>query len=222
MSDDKKIIKKNLFSNSNTNSSNTNSSNKNSSNKNSLKNTQSPKAVKAVKAIKSVKEVKSVKSVKADKDKMDKTNNTNNIEKKTDSSLLKADIVLNDDLLDMLEGMTDRLEESSNMAEKIKLHSEIKNSTSRIKNLIDMLIEDVDNVKILEDPANIYADDFIEKDSERFDILSSVHNLETDLSKINKTDDLVKQVEIYKNLQRKCEILKNAANNGDLIIKKCN
>jgi hypothetical protein len=245
MSDDNKIIKKNLFTSSN-----------------SSKNTQNSKAVKTVKVVKAEgvdntnntnninntnnakkntgpsKTVKQVNknnktSASTNTDKTDKTDKTdikikteivdgNNIEKIKDSDLLRTDIVLNDDLLDMLEGMTDKLEETSNMAEKIKLHSEIQNSTSRIKALIDMLIDDVDNIKIREDPANIYADDFIDTDSERFDILTSVHNLETDLSKINKTDDLIKQVEIYKNLQRKCEVLKNAANNGDLIIKKCN
>lgn len=239
MSDDNKIIKKNLFTSSN-----------------SSKNTQNSKAVKTVKVVKAEgvdntnntnnmnntnnakkntgpsKTVKQVNknnktSTYTNTDKTDIKIKTeivdgNNIEKIKDSDLLRTDIVLNDDLLDMLEGMTDKLEETSNMAEKIKLHSEIQNSTSRIKALIDMLIDDVDNIKIREDPANIYADDFIDTDSERFDILTSVHNLETDLSKINKTDDLIKQVEIYKNLQRKCEVLKNAANNGDLIIKKCN
>lgn len=239
MSDDNKIIKKNLFTSSN-----------------SSKNTQNSKAVKTVKVVKAEgvdntnntnnmnninnakkntgpsKTVKQVNknnktSTSTNTDKTDIKIKTeivdgNNIEKIKDSDLLRTDIVLNDDLLDMLEGMTDKLEETSNMAEKIKLHSEIQNSTSRIKALIDMLIDDVDNIKIREDPANIYADDFIDTDSERFDILTSVHNLETDLSKINKTDDLIKQVEIYKNLQRKCEVLKNAANNGDLIIKKCN
>lgn len=239
MSDDNKIIKKNLFTSSNSSKNtqnskavktvkvvkaegvdNTNNTNNMNNTNNAKKNTGPSKTVKQVN--KNNKTSTSTNTDKTDIKIKTEIVDGNNIEKIKDSDLLRTDIVLNDDLLDMLEGMTDKLEETSNMAEKIKLHSEIQNSTSRIKALIDMLIDDVDNIKIREDPANIYADDFIDTDSERFDILTSVHNLETDLSKINKTDDLIKQVEIYKNLQRKCEVLKNAANNGDLIIKKCN
>jgi predicted transcriptional regulator len=132
----------------------------------------------------------------------------------------ESGLVLNEDTLDMLEGMTERLEETTDMAEKVKLHSDISEMTGNIKVLIDGLIKDVDDSKILADPATILPEDL--SPGETFDVMKDIHDLETELDDMDTTDDLRVQAQIYAKLQRKCQILKQAADAGDLVIRKCN
>ena len=140
--------------------------------------------------------------------------------KNIENSNLEQDLILNEDILDLLEGMTEKLEQTTDMAEKIKLHTEIKETTLHIKNLIDALIQDVDSSKIMVDPASVYPDEL--DPTGDFDVMSEIHSLETDLEQMDDTDDLRKKISIYANLQRKCEVLKRAADQGELIIRKCN
>jgi hypothetical protein len=46
--------------------------------------------------------------------------------------------------------------------------------------------------------------------------------LETELENMDEIDDLQKKALIYTQLQHKCQVLKKAADNGDLVIRKCN
>jgi hypothetical protein len=135
-------------------------------------------------------------------------------------NLEEDELVLNEDTLDLLEGMTDRLEETTDMAEKVKLHSEISQMTTNIKRLIDNLVQDVDDSKIIVDPSSVYPEDLAP--NEKFDVMNGIHDLENELGTMSETDDLKKRVDIYAQLQRKCQILKAAADNGELIIRKCN
>lgn len=130
------------------------------------------------------------------------------------------EVILNEDTLDMLEGMTERLEETTDMAEKVRLHSEISQMTKNIKGLIDGLIKDVDDQKILADPSTIFVDEI--SPDEHFDVMGEITHLESELDEMDGTDDLKKKAAIYAKLQRKCQVLKNAADEGELIIRKCN
>jgi hypothetical protein len=129
-------------------------------------------------------------------------------------------IILNDDTMDGLEGMVDKLEETNNMAEKVRLHSEISNMTKSIKFLIDTLIKDVDDQKIMADPETIFADDL--DPNAKFDVLGEINNLETELENMEEIDNLRQKVDIYIQLQKKCQVLKKAADEGELVIRKCN
>ena len=125
-----------------------------------------------------------------------------------------------EDTMDMMEGMVDKLEETDNMAEKIRLHSEISKMTKSIKNLIDNLIKDVDEQKIVADSSTIFADDL--DPNGQYDVLDNINNLDTELENMDKIDDLRQKVDIYIQLQKKCHVLKQSADNGDLVIRKCN
>jgi hypothetical protein len=130
------------------------------------------------------------------------------------------ELILNEDTLDLLEGMTEKLEETTDMAEKVKLHAEISRMTADIKGLIHGLIQDVDAAKIMVEPAAVNPDE-LEPDGD-FDVMIGIHSLESELGEMNETDDLRERVKIYTQMRQKCAVLKRAADNGDLIIRKCN
>jgi hypothetical protein len=178
------------------------------------------KKLKTRKTSKSVKTSKSDKSGKIDSSSSVNTDVDQSSSVNVNTQMTGTEIILNDDTMDMMEGMVDKLEETNNMAEKVRLHSEISTMTGSIKFIIDGLIKDVDDHKIMADSSSIFADDL--DPNGQFDVLDKINNLETELENMDEIDDLQKKALIYTQLQRKCHVLKKAADNGDLVIRKCN
>lgn len=144
----------------------------------------------------------------------------------TEDSDRENALVLDEDLLDLLDGMTDKLEKTDDMAEKVKLHSEITDMTSKIKCQIDGLIRDLENSKIMVESSAVLADDLGEPGEDGFDdfdtsdTVAAVKVLEGELGQMNDTDNLLERMRILAQIQRKCKILKAAADDGELIIRK--
>jgi hypothetical protein len=179
------------------------------------------KKTKKLKSSKTRKISKSGKSSDVDTTKVDQSSHVDtNTTSNQNMKMTGTEIILNDDTMDMMEGMVDKLEETNNMAEKVRLHSEISTMTGSIKLIIDKLIKDVDDHKIMADPSSIFADDL--DPNGQFDVLDKINNLETELENMDEIDDLQKKALIYTQLQQKCQVFKKAADNGDLVIRKCN
>lgn len=130
------------------------------------------------------------------------------------------DLVINEDLLDMIEGMTEKLETTSDLSEKIKLHATIQDLTNKIKDTIDELVKEIDSPNIMADPSTVSVDDL--SNVKDFDIMDEISKLESDLETEIDTDDLALAVKVYSKMHSKCQILKKAADEGELVIRKCN
>lgn len=129
-----------------------------------------------------------------------------------------AEIIINDDLLDMIEGMTEKLETTTDLSEKIKLHATIQDLTNKIKDTIDELVKEIDTPNIMADPSTVNVDE-LAKD---FNIMDEISKLESDLETDIDTNDLALAVKVYTRILAKSQIIKKAADKGDLVIRKCN
>lgn len=129
---------------------------------------------------------------------------------------------ISDDTLDYLESESDKLNESKNLSEKMKLHTELKCNIQSIGDEVDAMVDLIDKI----DPDAVTKEISQENNTSELiddtDIADDIVNLEKGLADLSEEEVL--QVKI-KHLQRLTEMVKNCrAKCGPSVMKisKCN
>lgn len=147
------------------------------------------------------------------------TTNTEGLNEKKENNDVPR--IINNDTMDELEEMADKLEQTTDIAEKVRLHSELKRTTQEIKTIIDGLIEDVNNSKFENMEISSLPLDVIDP-NEKFDLMEQLNFIENDMDDMDNEDNIITKIKIFSEIKRKCEMLKKMTNCGEMRTYYCN
>ncbi|VBB17832.1 hypothetical protein YASMINEVIRUS_295 [Yasminevirus sp. GU-2018] len=128
-------------------------------------------------------------------------------------------IPVSDDTLDQLEGEIDRLNDTSNLSEKVKLHASLVSHTKQLEATIDSMVDMIDQVDIDAACEEIKKN---KNASESTDVSDNVANLDKLLSGMKNEEVMQIKILYMKKIIDTIARCREACEQNKLVISKCN
>jgi hypothetical protein len=144
---------------------------------------------------------------------------TTNIEKDVENLKKNLAIPVSDDSLDFLETQLDILNDTTNLGEKVTMHSKLIDYTKRLENEVDTMIELMDKIDINNVSEEIKRE---KNNSDTTDVSDDIINLDKLLGELQEEDVMQIKIMYMRKIIDQIERCRSKCEKSKMTLRKCN